>query len=194
MWVCTSFAAEQAALNQLTGSGLSEGEIISLTNALRTELANTGAFNMMERSQIDEILKEQGFQATGACNDASCMVEMGQLLAVKFIFLGNVGKVGETYSVSVRKIDVGTGQVLADATENYKGEVDKLLTEVIPLVAKKLSAVEDEKRDAVVKKRKKWPFFAGGLLVAGGVTTAVILLSGDEDTDVDNTTGVKITW
>lgn len=90
-----------AAINQLTGSGVEEGEIISLTNALRSELSRTGKFSMMERSQIEEILSEQGFQLSGACSDESCIVEMGQLLAVRYMFLGHVGRVGSTYTVNV---------------------------------------------------------------------------------------------
>ena len=179
-----------AALNRLEGSGLTEGEITSLTNALRGELSRTGRFNVMERSQIDEILSEQGFQHTGLCTDESCVIEMGQLLAVRYMFLGYIGKVGATFSVSVRQIDVGSGRVVRDVTQNYRGDVDNILVDVIPSVALQLAGIEIMPD----KRRKIWPYVAGGVLAAGAVP-AVILLRGDsEDVDVDGSTGVTIEW
>jgi len=184
------FAADHAALGNLTGDGLTDGEIATLSNALRTALVKTGAFDMMERSQIDEILKEQGFQSSGACNDASCIVEIGQLLSVKYMFLGNIGKIGETYSVSVRQIDVATGKVINDVIENYKGPIDNLLTVIIPSVAKQMTtelAIDNSEKDtkpvfttADTKKEKQRKIgisldIAGLAAIAGG--TALFVMS-----------------
>ena len=181
-----------AAINQLTGSGVSEGEIISLTNALRSELSRTGKFNMMERSQIEEVLEEQGFQHSGICADESCIVEIGKLLAVRYMFLGHVGKVGNTFTVNVRTIDVESGRVIADVVENHRGAVDNLLVRVIPSVAKELAGVREEQ----IRKRR-WPLVVGGIAAAGAVPAVFLLLNSEENVDImveDNITGVDITW
>ncbi|KMQ49778.1 hypothetical protein CHISP_3295 [Chitinispirillum alkaliphilum] len=176
-----------AALNQLTGSGIEEGEAQSLTNALRGELTRTGKFNMMERSQVNEILQEQGFQHSGACADEECMVEIGQLLAVRYMFMGHVGRVGATYSVSVRQIDVESGRVMKDITQNYRGDIDNVLIDVIPSVARQLAEIEE----IVEQKRRIWPYITGGLLVAAAVPVILFLNSG-EDQSSDNT--ITVEW
>lgn len=179
-----------AAFNQLTGNGISEDEIISLSNALRSELSRTGKFSMMERSQIEEVLSEQGFQQSGICDDESCIVEMGKLLAVRYMFLGHVGKVGNTYTVNVRQIEVESGKVVADVVENHRGVVDNLLMKVIPSVAKEIAGVKEEK-----VKKKRWPFIVGGIAVAGAVPAVILLLNNNENGEQeDNLTGVDIVW
>ena len=45
---------------------------------IRTELINTHRFIVIERAQMDSILKEQGLQQTG-CTDQECAVKAGRL-------------------------------------------------------------------------------------------------------------------
>ena len=158
---------------------MEEGEAIALTNALRGELTRTRAFDMMERSQINEVLEEQGFQHSGACLDDACLVEMGQLLAVRYMFMGHVGRVGETFSVSVRQIEVGSGRVVKDVTENHRGDIDDVLTMIMPSVAQQFAGVEE-----VVRQRRRWPWIVGGVLAAGAVPAVLFLTNrAGEDTD-----------
>ena len=51
-----------------------------ITGKFAGELMNTQVFHMLDRGQMDYILKEQGFQQTGTCNSSECQVQMGQLL------------------------------------------------------------------------------------------------------------------
>ena len=51
---------------------------------------------------MNDILKEQGFQQTG-CTDASCAVQAGQLLNVKYMIIGSVDRVGNIYSITLKK-------------------------------------------------------------------------------------------
>ncbi len=128
-------ATEQVALLPLKSTGVSETDAATFTDVLRTEIVKSGRFTILERSQMDQILKEQGFQVSGACTDASCAVEMGQLLAVNYMALGSVGLVGKTYTLNVRLVDVGTGKIVKDVTQYNRGEIDELLTKILPQVA-----------------------------------------------------------
>lgn len=141
-----AFSGETIAVTTLSSSGLGEGEDISLTNSLRAEIGKTGKYNVLERAKMYEILKEQGFQNIGACDEATCAIEMGKLLAVKYMILGNVGKVGKTFTINIRIVDVGSGKIINDITEYHKGSIDGLLTKVIPIAAQKLVGTYEEKR------------------------------------------------
>jgi hypothetical protein len=99
-----------------------EGEIKSASNILsdrlRAELFNTGKFQVMERGEMDAILKEQGFQQSGSCDDKACMVEVGQLLGVDRMVAGSLGQLGSLYLINLRIINVKTGQLM----DTYSGE------------------------------------------------------------------------
>jgi len=140
-----------------------------IANALGNELLHTGKFRVMERSQMDQILKEQAFQNSGACDDNGCAVEMGKLLAVDAMVLGSVAKVGSTYSLTARLVDVRTGEVRRSVGRNSKADVDALLTDAAPDAARELAGV---------KASSHWGWWvAGGVAVAGGATAAVLLLN-----------------
>ena len=87
---------------------------------------------------MDDILKEQGFQLSG-CTSDECAVEAGRLLNVSHICAGSIGKVGALYTVSVRLIDVETGEILKTVTEDSRGSVENVLTSSMRNVALKLS-------------------------------------------------------
>ncbi len=116
------------AVMPLRGSDISETEARFLTERLAIELQRTGAFEVLERDKMDEILREQGFQQTGACDETACLVEAGRLLPVHKIIGGSAGKVGNVYSAQIRLIDLQTGKVEKTATRDYKGELEALLT------------------------------------------------------------------
>lgn len=104
---------------------------------MRSELVSSGAFTVIERSEMNEILKEQGFQQAG-CTSDECAVEIGKLLNINRICAGSVGKVGTLYSVTLRMIDVETGQILVTVTEDCKCPIEEVLTSSMKNIAQKL--------------------------------------------------------
>ena len=129
------------AILTLEVTGIDSNAAITLSNRLRAELIKAGEFDVMERNRMEEILVEQGFQQTGACNTDECIVEAGRLLGVSRMIAGSVGKLGTLYSVTVRMIDVETGRILLTATEDSQGPIENVLTVSIKNAAKKLSAL-----------------------------------------------------
>ena len=104
--------------------GISQSEVSTLTDRLRDELIKTGKYNVIERGQMEEVLKEQGLQQTGCVSD-ECVVEVGQLMGVQQMVGGSIGNV---FSVSARIIDVQSGEIANVTTFDYKGDVGNLLT------------------------------------------------------------------
>ncbi|MBA7598529.1 hypothetical protein ES703_05547 [subsurface metagenome] len=129
--------ATNIAVMDLDAFAISAPEALALTNRLRVELFNTGRFVILERGGMQDILKEQGFQETG-CTTTDCLVEVGQLLNVQHMVAGSVSKVGDVYSIEVRIIDVGTGEIMAAAVEDITGSLGDLLTRGIRNAALKL--------------------------------------------------------
>ena len=123
------------AVLPFTSRVLDTSAIDGLVSAMGSELINTGAFRVMERSQMEGILKEQGFQQSGACDGEECAVQVGKLLSVDQMVLGTIAKVGSTYTLTARLVSVQTGEVLKSVTRNSRADVDAILTDILPQVA-----------------------------------------------------------
>lgn len=73
--------------------GVGEG----MTDMLTTSLVKDGNYTVIERSEIDRIMKEQALGASGAVSEASA-AKIGQLLGVEFAVIGAVTEFGYTKS------------------------------------------------------------------------------------------------
>ncbi len=147
-----------AVINMKNTSGVTSGEIEVISDRLRGELFNTGKVNVMERDQMQEILKEQGFQQSGACTNEACMVEMGQLLGVEQLITGSLGKVGSMFLVNLRVIDVKTAKIVKVVSVDIKGDLEEVVSQ-LPGIASQLVApvVQNEQPVALEKKEEEKP-------------------------------------
>ena len=85
------------AILQFDAANISEAEVGILTDRLSTELVKLGSFTVVERSQMEEVLKEQGLQQSG-CTTSECAVEVGFLLGVDKMITGSIGRIGSLYT------------------------------------------------------------------------------------------------
>lgn len=130
------------AVIDLLGKGVSTDEASTLTDILRSEIKKNDVFTILERSQVDAVLKEQGFQQSG-CTEQSCIVEMGQLIGVERIITGSIGRLGESFIISVRMLDIKTGKILKDENEKFKGKIEDIMDKALPQLAARICSVSD---------------------------------------------------
>lgn len=124
--------------------GVSENDAASLSDRFREYLIKTGKFRVMERNEMDIILKEQGFQQTGACKDNACLVEMGQLIAVEKIISGSIGKVGSIHTISTKLLDVETGAINKTVSEDCDCPIEQVLIKSTNRLARKMANLPTE--------------------------------------------------
>lgn len=144
----------KVAVMTLESSGIDQSALISLTDRFRSELINTGRFDVMERGKMDEILREQGFQQSGACNTNECLVQAGKMLGVARMIAGSVGRVGKIYTVSARVIDIEIGRVLISKTEDCDCPVEKVLTESMRNLAQKVVGLTPGSGDDIPRTQR----------------------------------------
>jgi len=126
------------AILDFDGLGISQQEAQLLTNRLRTLLVQTDSYRVIERGQMEQILQEQNFQLS-LCTSQECAVEVGQLLGAQEIMTGSIGKIGQTFTVDLRIVDVETSSILKTASYDIRGEIDQMLTEGMVEVARRVS-------------------------------------------------------
>lgn len=126
------------AVAELRSYGVEATEAAVITDRLRNDLLVSGQVRVMERGEMALVMEEQSFQQTGMCDQSQCAVEMGRVLSVDRMVVGAVGKVGTLYNVSVRLLDVETGEVLRSVNVDHRGSIEDLVQFRVPEVAQKL--------------------------------------------------------
>ncbi|MDQ7797776.1 MAG: LamG domain-containing protein [Candidatus Edwardsbacteria bacterium] len=116
-----------SVMNIATTSGITEPEALQLSKKLLNELVLRNSYDVVDIEKRDEILKEQGFQQSGACDATSCLVEAGKLLGVEKIIGGSIGKIGSVYSVELQMVDVLSGKVEKVYSSQCSGDPSQLL-------------------------------------------------------------------
>jgi TolB-like protein len=119
--------------------GFDHNAATALTEQLRFALHKTGVFEVMERARMEAVMQEQAF-ALSACASTECAIEAGHILASPYIVIGQVGKVGDTWSVTLRVVGVETSRTPAMASQICVGcRTGQLLQESVPQAAAALA-------------------------------------------------------
>ncbi len=110
----------------------------AITEMIRSDIVDAGVFRVVERGQMNQILKEQGFQASG-CTDQACAVQVGKLLSANKILVGEVTQVGKNILITVRIVDVEKG--IAEYSAKEMAVSEELLEEA----SRKISTILAER-------------------------------------------------
>ncbi len=115
----------------------------TLTEMLVTALIKSEKFTVMERVQLEKVLKEQSLFQSGAI-DTEAAIKIGKLAGLEAVILGSVSQLKTSIEADARLIEVETGKALAAANGGVK-EVDKireLADEIAKQLGEKASLVE----------------------------------------------------
>lgn len=171
------------AILNMDAKGVSQVEAEVLSERLRShvsQLINSPEYTaakdkdqylIVEQTQIDRIFEQFEIQNTGCVSD-SCAIEFGKMLQVDRIIIGQVGRVGNTYSVSARIIDVESRKSIATADRQHRGSIDDVMSSVIMEVGNELFLGRKE------KSKKLWYIVGGALIIGAGI--AASMGGGDE--------------
>jgi TolB-like protein len=115
----------------------------AVADILSTELFNSQRFKVIERQAILRILEEQKLQMTGV-TDMTQAVEIGKVLNVEKILIGSVSRLGESYIINTRLVNVKTGALEVAQNATSKSGEEGLTEAINNLVAKMTEKVQVE--------------------------------------------------
>jgi hypothetical protein len=141
------------AVMDFKASGLSGLEGQAIADRFVFELMETRKFAVMERCKMRIILQELQFSKMD-CVAKSCAIEAGQLIAVQKIITGSISKVGGIYTLNLRMLDVRTGKIDMNISEDCDCPIEQVLTVTLKRMARKTAGLEvGEIKRAVEIKR-----------------------------------------
>jgi TolB-like protein len=113
---------------------VSPGTAEVLTTELRTQVTRQARFHVVAPEEMAAIDDELQRQLSGGCDSASCVAELGGALGAQFLITGSIGKLGETYSLNLKLIDIEK-VTTAGAVSGHAAAPDRFLPLMKGLVA-----------------------------------------------------------
>ncbi len=151
-----------AVLNFRVIAGVSNQEALTLSHSFNSSVDKTAVFDLVSRSEMVEIFKENEFNQ--ACTSAECAVQAGKLLASEKIIIGDIGKIGRTYTITAKLIDVKSGKIEKSQTEKYSGAREGLL-KTVDVLARKVAGTY---------KSYTWWYVGGGAVILGAAAAVLV--------------------
>jgi len=147
---CISQTTKVAILDFENTSGIAKYDGLgkAMSSMLITDIASNVSpkrLQLVERSQIQKILKEQNFQATSAV-DKTSSVKAGKLLGVKYLLVGDIYILNDVLVINARLPDPETGDI--NNSKKQEGKLVgwlKLKTNIANEIASKLKLPLDSK-------------------------------------------------
>lgn len=117
------------------GDSASLGE--GAAEILRTTLMETGQYTIIERGMLKQVLEEQKLSLSGAVNPQDAAT-VGKILGAKLVAVGSVVKLGESYTLNIRFVDVETGEVISGRklTASSQEEIPALCGQMVKLLSR----------------------------------------------------------
>lgn len=118
LFAVSAMAQRAAVMEFKAGVGISQADVDGLS-AIFTTYFRPAGYTMVERTQIDRVIDEQGFQRSSLTEDQ--MVRIGEILNVSKIVLGDVNIAMGQYNVDVRVVNVEGGTIAAAEGATFVG-------------------------------------------------------------------------
>ena len=113
--IANAKAGRIAVLDFNASVGITQSDVDGISAIFLTHFSPQG-FTLVERTQINRVISEQGFQRSALTNQQ--MVRVGQILNLSHIVIGDVNIVSGRFNLDVRVVCVQTGEIVArDGTD-----------------------------------------------------------------------------
>jgi TolB-like protein len=106
---------------------------LTVRNLVESQMVAVGKYQIITRSEIDQLLNNQRIQVSSISSAEN--VKKLQLQNISYIVTGSVDAMGSDYAVTVKILDVSTGQFSHSANEFMGGASRELYNGVNTLVA-----------------------------------------------------------
>ena len=116
------------AVMNIEATGISEEHVPILSEVLTTELHALARFEVISGRDIAALLGyESQKMAIYACDETSCLAELGAAIGAEKLLSSQIGRVGDTYIVNLKLIDVKGMRTERRAKETVEGKIDDVI-------------------------------------------------------------------
>lgn len=181
------------AILELSTHGIAPATAEEISDGIRAELRHLSVYELIDPATIQGVLHDQNMGSSSECNQNSCAIQIGQILGADRVAMGSISLIDGTYSVNIRTIEINTGRIVNDVNEYYSGKPRFFQTDLIPVIAAKMS----DAPVPVIKKRRnpavKFIIIGSSVAIAAPVAILVWKNRSDEK-EATPMTEVHVRW
>jgi TolB-like protein len=150
-------APSLAVLDAVVEENIDPAVKVPVTEKIIEELVQADSYTVLDRSHVSAVLQEMEFQLSGMVKDSE-MQKAGEYLGAEYVCVARVSKVGEVFFISAKIIDVRTGEITAQSSDQQRGDAEVIFS-LAQNVGRKLRGAHPL-RPAEEKEREKEAFTA----------------------------------
>jgi curli biogenesis system outer membrane secretion channel CsgG len=83
----------------------------ALSAMLVTEFSGRDGMRIVERQQLNDLIREQDLSLSGRIEESQA-IEVGKMLGVQYVFLGQVTSIVDNLRMDIRAVDVETSEIV----------------------------------------------------------------------------------
>jgi hypothetical protein len=115
-----------AVLDAIVQKGIDSSVVIPVTEKVIERLVVSGRYTVLDRANIEQVLREREFQLSGFVSDKE-ITEAGKYLGADFVVVVKVQKIDTTYFLSAKMIAVKTGVIANQSSAESEGKLSVLI-------------------------------------------------------------------
>lgn len=132
--------SSSVAVLDIEGSGIDPQLLPTLTEVLTAEIDALGAYKVIAGRDVNAMVGFERTKEVAGCTDAQCLAEIGGALGVDRVVSSQIGKVGNTYVVNIKLINIRQSETEGRVYETVRGETDALINTIRTSVQRLLGA------------------------------------------------------
>ncbi|HNT28298.1 MAG TPA: hypothetical protein PKH10_08995, partial [bacterium] len=130
------------AVMPLSARGVEIATADALTSILSSQLNQIKGISVISQDDIKAMLAKVSMDSAVECTDSmQCVVEIGASLGLSKLVTGSVGKVKDTYVISIQLIDTRRAEVENRVLESFAGDAEELKN-AVKLAAYQLAGID----------------------------------------------------
>ncbi|HSA34220.1 MAG TPA: hypothetical protein P5077_10880 [bacterium] len=130
------------AVMPLAARGVDIATADALTSILSSQLNQIKGISVISQDDIKAMLAKVSMDSAVECTDSmQCVVEIGASLGLSKLVTGSVGKVKDTYVISIQLIDTRRAEVENRVLESFAGDAEELKN-AVKLAAYQLAGID----------------------------------------------------
>ena len=121
LFTCFSGWTESMAIpNTVTAEGVYPALSVTIADKIAEELLASNLYEILDRSYVAQVLKEQEFQLSGLVSEAD-VKKAGDFLGADYVCVSRISRIEMFYVISAKIINVETGLIIAQTSAEEEG-------------------------------------------------------------------------
>jgi len=124
-------------------TGIAQEKADVMVDVLAEKVMRMGDVRVITKWDIQSMLNIEKQKRMLGCDDEDCASEIGGVLGLRWMVVGNVGRFGKTYLLNLKLMDVVEVQVASRVSRRIKGDEDDLLDGLLEATTELFEKVAD---------------------------------------------------